>query len=105
MQELLMKKESLKMSNEQVYDKCQSCMMPIKKNKNKGTNSDQSLSSKYCKYCYQDGEFVEPNFGLKEMQEMCAKNFKDHHPIMFVFFGKSYVKAIATGERWSKENN
>ena len=50
---------------------CQSCGMPLKKS-DLGTEKDGSLSQDYCKYCYQNGEFVD-NVSMEEYIEMCSQ--------------------------------
>ena len=51
---------------------CQSCGMPITDDELLGTNKDGSLNSDYCKYCYQDGEFID-KVSMEEYIEMCSK--------------------------------
>ena len=51
---------------------CQSCGMPITKNSLLGTNKDGSINKDYCKYCYQDGEFIDKG-NMEEYIEMCSK--------------------------------
>lgn len=91
--------------SEHRYNKCQSCAMPIKKATNRATELDQSLSNKYCKFCYKDGMFIEPNITLIQMQEKCAKALKEEHPFISMLFGKTYVKSISKLERWNTKNN
>lgn len=93
------------MTQAQEYKKCQSCAMPIKRDENKGTEKDQTLSFKYCQFCYKDGAFIEPNITLKEMQEKCSEFFKIEHPVMAVLFGRAYIASIAKLERWVPENS
>lgn len=87
----------------QSYKKCQSCAMPIKKDENKGTEANKTLSAKFCQFCYKDGAFIEPNITLKEMQEKCAEFFKIEHPVISVLFRKKYVASISQLERWTQE--
>lgn len=47
---------------------CQSCCMPLDKPELFGTEHDGSLNKEYCKYCYQDGAFVNPGMTLPEMK-------------------------------------
>ena len=49
---------------------CQSCTMPIDHVENRGTEKDGSKSQLYCKYCYQHGEFVNPQMTLNEMRNI-----------------------------------
>lgn len=44
---------------------CQSCSMPL--DNAHGTEKDGSPSKEYCKYCYQDGAFVNPGMTMNEM--------------------------------------
>lgn len=93
------------MANKPDYKKCQSCAMPIKKDENKGTESNKTLSKKYCQFCYKDGIFIEPSISLTEMQEKCAEFFKIEHPIFALLFVKKYVASIANLERWKQNNS
>ena len=47
---------------------CQSCSMPIDDINDRGTEKDKSKSSEYCKYCYKDGAFTEPEMTFEEMK-------------------------------------
>ncbi len=38
---------------------CQSCGMILKKDSDKGTESDGQKSEEYCSFCYQQGQFVQ----------------------------------------------
>ena len=51
---------------------CQSCGMPITLDEKLGTHTDGSINQDYCKYCYQDGEFID-KVSLQEYIEMCSK--------------------------------
>ena len=46
---------------------CQSCSMPLDNAELRGTEKNGSESQEYCKYCYQDGAFINPGMTLKEM--------------------------------------
>jgi hypothetical protein len=46
---------------------CQSCCMPLDNDQLLGTEKDGSKSQLYCKYCYQNGAFVNPSMKLEEM--------------------------------------
>ncbi|MCM0582064.1 zinc ribbon domain-containing protein [Weissella diestrammenae] len=45
---------------------CQSCAMPLTTD-NRGTNQDGTLSNTYCHYCFQDGQFTQPDLSFEEM--------------------------------------
>ena len=51
---------------------CQSCGMPITSNEQLGTNKDESINMDYCKYCYENGEFID-KVTMEEYIEMCSK--------------------------------
>lgn len=51
---------------------CQSCGMPIEDKNLYGTELNGSNSKYYCKYCYQNGEFID-KVNMEEYIEMCAK--------------------------------
>jgi hypothetical protein len=49
---------------------CQSCGMPLDKDPNKGgTNTDKSISEKYCSFCFKDGKFLDEGISLQEKIE------------------------------------
>lgn len=56
--------------------RCQSCGMPL------GigfyaTNSDGTASNEYCKMCFENGQFREPNLTLEEMKGRSVANMID----------------------------
>lgn len=51
---------------------CQSCGMPITSNELLGTNIDGSINKNYCKYCYENGEFID-KVSMEEYINMCSK--------------------------------
>lgn len=53
------------MENERI---CQSCSMPLSTPELLGTEKDGSPKKYYCKYCYQNGQFTNPNLTLEEMK-------------------------------------
>ena len=44
--------------------------MPLDKEEMLGTEKDGSKSHEYCKYCYVNGSFVNPNMKLDQMTEI-----------------------------------
>lgn len=49
---------------------CQSCTMPIDNIEDRGTERDGSRSKEYCKYCYQNGKFTDPDMTLEKMKNI-----------------------------------
>lgn len=50
---------------------CQSCGMPITSEEQLGTNQDGSVNLDYCKYCYENGEFID-KVSMQEYIQMCS---------------------------------
>lgn len=51
---------------------CQSCGMPMPNADVLGTEQDGGKSTDYCVYCYEDGEFKQPDTSLQEMIDLCT---------------------------------
>jgi hypothetical protein len=80
---------------------CQSCGMPMKKDPEMGgTNADGSKSLKFCSYCYQSGQFTQPDFTAKEMQDFCIEKMKEMG--MPRLIGWLFTRSIPKLERWKK---
>lgn len=80
---------------------CQSCGLPWDKDpKGGGTNSDGSQNEIYCSYCFANGQFVQPNWTLTDMQEYAIKVLaKKGIPEVM---GKMLTKGISKLDRWNK---
>ncbi len=79
---------------------CQSCSMPIDKEKLFGTNKDNSLNKDYCIYCYKDGgfkdkvtmeEYIEMNVLYASQAAMTEEEMRKH-----------CNKVFPTLKRWKK---
>lgn len=55
---------------------CQSCTMPLDTEEIKGTEKDNSKNKEYCKYCYENGAFKDPNMTLLEMEVIVKTQMK-----------------------------
>ena len=45
--------------------------MPLKRDeKGGGSNADGSRSTIYCSHCYENGEFLQPNITVEQMQKL-----------------------------------
>ena len=58
---------------------CNSCGRPIVK-EDYGTNEDGSLNPEFCKDCYQDGKYTEPDITLTEMIVRKSKEMMEKNP-------------------------
>ncbi|MCX6796758.1 MAG: zinc ribbon domain-containing protein [Candidatus Falkowbacteria bacterium] len=83
----------------QIYKKCQSCSMPMKKDPaGGGTNADGSKSIKYCSYCFQNGQFTAPNMTVTEMQALVKGKLQEMGFPGFI--AGPMTKGIPNLERW-----
>jgi len=80
---------------------CQSCNMPIDNLADRGTEKDGSLSSEYCKYCYQHGELINPEMTLDEMKTLIITQMKKMHLPESII--QNSVDALPNLKRWRKE--
>jgi len=79
---------------------CQSCCMPLPDDSMLGTEKDGSKNQDYCKYCYKDGAFVNPDMTLKEMTEFVQKKMKELHidaPVI-----SNVVQTLPFLKRWKQ---
>ena len=58
---------------------CNSCGKPIVK-EDYGTNEDGSLNPEFCKDCFQDGKYTEPDITLTEMIVRKSKEMMEKNP-------------------------
>jgi len=82
-----------------VYSNCQSCGMPLKRDKNGGgTNVDGSKSVMYCSHCYESGKFTMPDITMNEMKERVKGKLKEFG--FPGFLAGVFTKNIPKLERW-----
>lgn len=48
---------------------CQSCGIPFDNEDDIGTNADGSRNSTYCRFCFSNGAFTEPDMTMEQMIE------------------------------------
>jgi len=78
---------------------CQSCSFSLEQYE-KGTEVDGTLTDHYCKDCYEDGEFTEPEITLKEMIEKTVP-FTSKSRNMTMKEAKNYLEfLLPTLKRW-----
>lgn len=63
-------------------NRCQSCGMPLGEGFH-GTNSDQSANNDYCKLCYRNGKFIQPELTVHDMIKLSINNMTTelHFPL------------------------
>ncbi len=79
---------------------CQSCSMPLSKDPTGGgTEKDGSKSLMYCSFCYQNGEFVNPEIDTaKKMQDFCMDKMREQGMSRLVAW--LFTRGIPRLERW-----
>ena len=82
---------------------CNSCGRPIVK-EDYGTNEDGSLNPEFCKDCFQEGKYTEPDITLTEMIVRKSKEMMEKNPRL----PETTATGITTGflpglKRWNPE--
>ncbi|BBI33020.1 effector binding domain-containing protein [Cohnella abietis] len=57
---------------QQVELHCQSCGMPLPSQDVYGTDQQGNVITQYCKYCYENGQFTQPDFTVDDMVSFCV---------------------------------
>lgn len=80
---------------------CQSCGMPLSKDRNGGgSERDGSRSADYCSNCYQDGAFTQPDLTAAQMQERVLGRMREMR--MPGFLARRFTKGIPDLKRWRR---
>ena len=84
------------------YKNCQSCAMPLKKDKKGGgTHADGTKSKMYCSHCYGNGKFLQPDISADQMQGFVKNKLKEMgFPGFLTGF---FTKGIPKLERWKNK--
>lgn len=80
---------------------CQSCGMPITANDQLGTNADGSINNDYCKYCYENGEFID-KVSMEEYIDMCSQ-YGEQAGMTNEEMRKLCTELFPTLKRWQKD--
>lgn len=86
---------------------CQSCGMVLKKDTDKGTESDGRKSEEYCAFCYQKGRFVQ-DFTIEELIEYNLQDLENWNRENGLQLTEQearaeLVKFLPTLKRWRKK--
>ncbi|MFA6080472.1 MAG: zinc ribbon domain-containing protein [Candidatus Gracilibacteria bacterium] len=88
-----------------IYKQCQSCGMPLKKDKNGGgSEKDGTTSTMYCSSCYKDGLFRKPDMTLEDMKKLVDMVLKNEMKFASIFRWLA-VQQIPRLVRWQKNKN
>lgn len=80
---------------------CQSCSMPLMNEQDYGTESDETFSNIYCKYCYQQGNFTNPDATVESIAELGAKIVSDMYQIPADTAVNFVIEQVKVLYRWS----
>ena len=58
---------------------CQSCGMPMEEDEHFGTNAEGGKNDEYCTYCYQKGQFTDPDITIDEMTKKVTQMMKQRN--------------------------
>lgn len=75
--------------------------MPIDNAADRGTEKNGDNSTEYCKYCYQDGAFVNPGMSLQNMQELITKKMQELH--LPVAISQKSMELLPHLKRWRRQ--
>lgn len=57
---------------------CQSCGMPMDTQELFATEENGSKNEEYCIYCYENGQFKQPDITMEGMIDVCVPFMKEH---------------------------
>ena len=89
---------------QQTYKNCQSCGIPLHKDpQGGGTEKDGTKSTKYCSYCYANGEFNGGIVTLQEFSELSRKGMIEggHNKFFAWLFSRPFM--LGHLERWKNK--
>jgi hypothetical protein len=82
---------------------CQSCGVPIKHPTEFGKSASGAKSIKYCGYCYDKGEFTDPDIPVEGMIEKVASALAQKERISTEEAEGKVGGIIKSLDRWKKE--
>jgi len=80
---------------------CQSCGMPMgETDEMYGTELNGSKNTEYCKYCYDEGKFTDPDCTLEKMIEICTDIMVNEYNFAREDAKTQCVEGLPTLKRW-----
>lgn len=81
---------------------CQSCGMPLTTEELKGTENNGLRTNDYCRFCYEDSQFKNPDMDLNEMKKTVKTHMeKKKLPNYMVQKALNILPAL---NRWRNKN-
>jgi hypothetical protein len=89
---------------------CQSCGMPMKESSVFGTELTGEKNKEFCLYCYENGEFKQPNMTMEEMIQFCIpfmveEGMKEDEALTILQKSMPYLKRWRKSEPISEPKN
>ncbi len=81
---------------------CQSCGVEIKKRDEFGTSATKVIDINYCRYCYWEGKFTEPDITMEGMIEKVAASLAEKKRMPIERARMMAAELIPTLKRWKK---
>lgn len=81
---------------------CQSCGMPLNNEELKGIERNGLKNNEYCKYCYENNEFKNPEINLEEMQFKVKNKMEKMNQPQYLI--QKAVNILPTLKRWNNNH-
>ncbi|MDP3964750.1 MAG: zinc ribbon domain-containing protein [bacterium] len=79
---------------------CQSCSMPMPDESDHGTTVDGQTHHDYCTYCFQNGQFTEPELTKSEMVDRVAEFMGKQEGASTTLYRPAIENRISSLRRW-----
>lgn len=84
-------------------NRCESCGMPLADPSLLGTEADGSPATRYCKWCYEDGDYTAPEITMGEMVDVCVGHMSTPGSGFSEAEARDYMERLLPQlERWSR---
>ena len=75
--------------------------MPLTEPNILGTESDGTPASEYCRYCYKQGHFVNPDMSLEDMRSLVMQKMEEQHIPADII--EAAVISLPSLKRWKEK--
>ncbi|MFQ5442912.1 MAG: zinc ribbon domain-containing protein [Thermodesulfobacteriota bacterium] len=82
---------------------CQSCGIIIKNASEFGKTATGVIAVDYCRFCYKDGQFTEPDITMEEMIEKVAKTMSEQRRVPLEKAKEAVKESLPKLKRWAKK--
>lgn len=82
---------------------CQSCGVIIKNSTEFGRTSTGVINVNYCQFCYEGGQFTEPDITMEEMIEKVAKTMSEQKRVPLEQAKEAVRESLPKLKRWAEK--